>query len=181
MSSHAAFLRGMNVGVHHRVSNDELRRILSALGLSEVKAFRASGNVAFTAAREPLEQLRGRVEASLAQALGYPVPTFLRTAEEIRAIAAKQPFDPELVEASAGKLQVSILGQRPSAPQRKQVLALAGDDDLLAFGECELYWLPSGGTLDSALELNAIERMIGPSTRRTKSMIEQLAGKHFAG
>jgi uncharacterized protein (DUF1697 family) len=181
MSSHAAFLRGMNVGVHHRVTNDELRRILSESGLSEVKTFRASGNVTFTAAREPLEQLRRRIEDSLAQALGYAVPTFLRSAEEIRAIAAMQPFDPELVDASAGKLQVSILPRRPSAQKRKEVLALAGADDLLAFGECELYWLPSGGTLDSALDLNAIERMTGPSTRRTKNMIEQMAGKHFAG
>jgi uncharacterized protein (DUF1697 family) len=181
MSSHAAFLRGMNVGVHHRVSNDELRRILSASGLSEVETFRASGNVAFTASRESLEQLRGRVEASLARELGYAVPAFLRTAEEIRAIAATAPFAPELVEASAGKIQVSILPQRPSARRRKEVLALAGDEDLLAFGECELYWLPSGGTLDSALDLKAIERMIGPSTRRTKNMLEQMAGKHFAG
>jgi uncharacterized protein (DUF1697 family) len=171
----------MNVGVHHRVTNDELRRILSELGLSEVKTFRASGNVMFTAAREPLERLTRRIEGSLAKALGYAVPTFLRSAEEIRAIAAMQPFDPELVEASAGKLQVSILGERPSAQKCRGVLALAGDDDRLALGECELYWLPSGGTLDSSLDWNAIERVIGPSTRRTKNMIEQMADKHFAG
>jgi uncharacterized protein (DUF1697 family) len=181
MSSHAAFLRGMNVGVHHRVTNDELRTILSALGLGEVKTFRASGNVTFTAPREPLEQLTRRVEGSLSQALGYDVPTFLRTADEVRAIAAMQPFYPQLVEASAGKLQVSILPGRPSARERRDVLALAGDGDLLAFGECELYWLPSAGTQESGLDLNAIERLVGPSTRRTKNMIEQMAAKHFAG
>jgi uncharacterized protein (DUF1697 family) len=171
----------MNVGVHHRVTNDELRRILSVLGLGEVKTFRASGNVAFTTASEPLGQLTRRLEASLARALGYAVPTFLRTAQEMRAIAAMQPFAPELVQASAGKLQVSILPQRPSTPKRKQILALAGDGDLLAFGERELYWLPSAGTQESALDLNAIERIIGPSTRRTKNMIEQMAAKHFGG
>jgi uncharacterized protein (DUF1697 family) len=171
----------MNVGVHHRVTNDELRRILSVLGLGEVKTFRASGNVAFTTASEPLGELTRRLEASLARALGYAVPTFLRTAQEIRAIAAMQPFAPELVQASAGKLQVSILPQPPSTPERKEILALAGDGDLLAFGERELYWLPSAGTQESALDLNAIERIIGPSTRRTKNMIEQMAAKHFGG
>jgi len=177
---YVGFLRAINVG-GHRVAGNELRSCIEGLGFGDVATFRASGNVAFTASRGSLEQLRTRVEASLAQELGYAVPAFLRTAEEIRAIAAMQPFAPELIEASAGKLQVSLLPQRPSARSREEALALAGDHDLLAFGERELYWLPSGGTLDSALDLKAIERLIGPSTRRTKNMLEQLAGKHFAG
>jgi uncharacterized protein (DUF1697 family) len=181
MSSHAAFLRGMNVGAHHRVTNDELKEMFSALGFGEVKTFRASGNVAFTAGREPLEQMTRRIEGSLAQELGYAVATFLRTAEEMRAIAALQPFDPQVVEAGAGKLQVSILASRPSAQVRKQVLALADDRDRLAFAERELYWLPSGGILETALDMAAIERSLGPTTRRTKGTIEQMAAKHFAG
>jgi uncharacterized protein (DUF1697 family) len=181
MPTYAAFLRGINVGVHHRITNEELRNVFSAMGLGEVRSFRASGNVAFTAGRRPLADMTVEIEAALERSLGYPVPAFLRAAEHMREIAAMQPFDPELVEASTGKLQVSILPRLPPAPTRKKALELAGEDDLLAFGQCELYWLPSGGTLDSALDLNAIERMIGPSTRRTKNMIEQMAVKHFAG
>jgi uncharacterized protein (DUF1697 family) len=181
MASHAAFLRGMNVGAHHRVTNDELKRMFSALGFAEVKTFRASGNVAFTAGDEPLEQMALRIERSLVQELGHAAPTFLRTAEEMRAIAALQPFDPQLVDSVAGKLQVSILARSPSAQVRKQVLALASASDHLVFGERELYWLPSGGILDSALDLTAIDRALEPTTRRTKGTIEQMAAKHFAG
>ena len=181
MSSHAAFLRGMNVGQHHRVTNEELRRIFATLGFGEVKTFRASGNVSFTADREPLARLTARIEGALEELLGYPVPTFLRDAGEMRAVAATEPFEPGLAERSAGKLQVSILASRPSAAVRKQVLALAGDDDRLAFGDRELYWLPSGGTLQTALDLPAIERALGPTTRRTKGTIDQMAAKHFAG
>jgi uncharacterized protein (DUF1697 family) len=181
MPTHAAFLRGMNVGPHHRVTNDELKLMFAALGLAEVATFRASGNVAFTAADEPLQKLRLRIEDSLAQELGYPVPTFLRSADEMRAIAAFEPFDPRIVESSAGKLQVSVLPSAPSAKARKEVLALAGDDDRLAFADGELYWLPSGGILESALDLDAIERAVGPSTRRTKGTLEQMAARHFAG
>jgi len=180
MATHAAFLRGLNVGAHHRVSNADLQRMFTALGLTDVKPFRTSGNVAFTAAREPLERLRSRIEDALAQELGYAVATFLRTADEMRTIAAMEPFAPELVRASEGKLQVSLLGSLPSPAVRAELLSLASDRDLLAFGERELYWLPSGGILDSALALKVIDKLTGAATRRTKNTIEQIASKHFA-
>jgi uncharacterized protein (DUF1697 family) len=171
----------MNVGVHHRVTNEELRSTFSAMGFSEVKTFRASGNVAFTAERRPLAEMTLEIEDALARSLGYAVPAFLRTAPQMRAIAARRPFEPEIIEASKGKLQVSILAGEPSAQVRSDVLALADERDHLAFGERELYWLPSGGTLETALDLAAIERTLGQATRRTKATIEQMAAKHFEG
>jgi uncharacterized protein (DUF1697 family) len=181
MATHAAFLRGMNVGAHHRVTNEELRRIFSALGFLDVSTFRASGNVAFTAEPEPDRRMLQRIEDRLAESLGYAVPTFLRTAEQMRAIASDRPFDPGLVEASGGKLQVSILANAPPAAVRRQVLAMADEHDRLAFGERELYWLPSGGILETSLDLAAIERALGATTRRTKGTMEQMAAKQFAG
>ena len=52
-------------------------------------------------------------------------------------------------------------------------------EDGLAFGERELYWLPRGGVLDSALDMKTIERLLGSMTMRTKGTIEQIAAKHF--
>jgi uncharacterized protein (DUF1697 family) len=181
MPAYAAFLRGMNVG-GHRITNDELRARFEELGCKEVRTFRASGNVIFTAAgEEPEAQLGARIEAGLAAALGYEVPVFLRDASEMQAIAAHRPFAEPLVEASKGKLQVMMLTARPTARARKEVLALADEEDRLAFGERELHWLPSSGILDSALDFKAIGRLLGPTTTRTKGTIDQLTAKHFAG
>jgi uncharacterized protein (DUF1697 family) len=179
MSRYAAFLRGINVG-GHRVKNTELRALFEAMGLAEVRTFRASGNVIFRADSELTNELSERIEASLEQSLGYGVATFLRTAGEFREIARAEPFAAKHVEASAGRLQVGMLDAPPAASVRKQVLALASDDDRLAFGARELYWLPSGGMLESALELKLIEQLIGPMTLRTKNTIEQIAAKHFS-
>jgi uncharacterized protein (DUF1697 family) len=180
MATHAAFLRGVNLGSHRRVSNTELQRMFTGLGLSDVKPFRTSGNVAFTAEGEPVDRLTSRIEDALAQELGYDVVTFVRTAAELRAICAFEPFERRRVEAGTGKLQVSILAARPSRSVREHVLAMADERDLLAFGERELYWLPSGGTLETALDLAVIDRALGPTTRRTKGTLDQLAAKHFA-
>ena len=168
----------MNLG-NRRVKNEELRVVFQALNLADVGTFRASGNVAFTAAAEPPDRLGARIEAGLRAALGYEVPTFLREARELRAIAAHEPFDPALTASFGGKLQVGLLQAPPAKRAREAVLALAGERDRLAFGERELYWLPSGGLLDSQLDLRTIDELLGPSTRRTKGTIEQMAAKHF--
>ena len=179
MCRYAAFLRGINVG-GHRVKNSELGALFEAMGLADVYTFRASGNVIFRSDSEQPSELSERIEAALEQSLGYGVPTFLRSAEEFHQIALAEPFAAEHVEASAGRLQVAMLDAPPAASVRKQVLALASDDDRLAFGERELYWLPSGGMLESALELKLIEQLLGPMTLRTKNTIEQIAARHFS-
>jgi uncharacterized protein (DUF1697 family) len=177
MQRYVAFLRGMNLG-GRRIKNEDLRRHFEEMGLEEVATFRASGNVIFsTAKREAEEKLAGRLEAELDERLGYDVPVFLRSAKEIEAIAAQEPFDEKAVARSKGKLQVSLLKKKPSAAARKKVLAMASDEDLLAVEGRELYWLPSGGLLESDLNLKAIEKLLGADTRRTMGTIEQIALK----
>jgi uncharacterized protein (DUF1697 family) len=105
---------------------------------------------------------------------------FLRTADEIRAIAAQEPFARAQVERSKGKLQVMMLTGKPATGARKSVLGLATDEDALAFGERELYWLPSGGMSESDLDLKAIWQVLGTITIRTKGTVDQMAAKFFA-
>jgi uncharacterized protein (DUF1697 family) len=180
MAGYAAFLRGINVGKAHRVGGAELRSCFEELGLSDVATFRASGNVVFDADDGPVDELRARIEAALEAALGYDVAVLLRTAAEIRALAAQKPFTDAQLEASKGKLQVSLLAAKPAAGTRKSVLALATGEDALAFGDRELYWLPSGGMLESDLDLNAIDKLLGVSTRRTKNTVDLIAAKYFS-
>ena len=180
MARFAAFLRGINVG-GHRITNDELRVACEAVGLQDVATFRASGNVIFSAEDgEDPDALVDRIETGLGETLGYEVPVFLRTATEVTEIARHQPFEAKVVESSAGKLQVSLLTTAPSAKARKAVLGLASDLDPLAIRKRELYWLPSGGMLESELDLKAIDAALGISTRRTKGTMEQVAAKFFA-
>jgi uncharacterized protein (DUF1697 family) len=145
-----------------------------------VATFRTSGNVVFGTGRESTARLTGRIEAALEKSLGFEVTVFLRSVAEMRAMAGHRPFDPKLVQASGGKLQVVLLPGKPGARARKEVLALATPEDRLAFGDRELYWLPSGGMRDSDLNLKAIERELGPTTMRTKGTIDELAAKWFA-
>lgn len=179
MGRYVAFLRGVNLGPRRRVKGEELRGCFEEMGFEEVATFRASGNVIFATAKRAAEgRLTKRVEAGLGERLGFEVTVFLRSCEEVAAIARREPFDSKVVAKSKGKLQVSLLAKKPSAAAKKKALALATDDDLLAIEGRELYWLPSGGTIDSELDLKAIEAILGLDTRRTMGTIEQIAAKH---
>jgi uncharacterized protein (DUF1697 family) len=172
---YAAFLRAVNLGRNRRVSGAQLCAIFEELGLEDVASFRTSGNLVFEAPRD----MTAQIEKALEKALGYDVGVFLRTARELEEIVAFQPFKPAQLEASKGKPQVSMLSAKPTAAARKKVLALATDEDRLAFGKRELYWLPSGGTMESTLDRQAIDKLLGPTTMRTKGTVEQLAAKFF--
>jgi uncharacterized protein (DUF1697 family) len=177
MERYVAFLRGMNHG-KRRIKNEELRAEFEILGFEDVATVRASGNVVFAAAKKSEGALAQEIEAGLGEALGYEVPVYLRSCKEVVAIAAEEPFEAKAVTASKGKLQVLMLAKRPTAAARKQVLALATDEDSLALSARELYWLPSGGTIESELDLKAIDAALGRGTMRTMGTVEQIAAKY---
>jgi uncharacterized protein (DUF1697 family) len=176
MAWYGAFLRGMNIG-GRRITNAELAAAFAELGLTDVLVYRASGNVAFRARGGSDAALAARIERGLQSSLGYAVPTFVRSAEEIAAIAALAPFPAAAVSASTGKLHVALLPREPKAAITRDALAHATDEDRLALDGRELYWLPRGRMIESGLDLRALEDLVGPWTMRTKATVEGMAAK----
>jgi uncharacterized protein (DUF1697 family) len=174
-----AFLRAINVG-GRRATREQLIACLDSLGFENVTTFRASGNLIFDAPRQPETALTKRIDDALTESLGYDVRAFLRTAADVHAIAAHTAFPKKIVDASGGKLQVALLRKRPPKAARDDVLSMATADDLLAIHGTELYWLPSGGQMQTELDLGAIDDLVGENTRRTKSMVGEIAQKFLA-
>jgi uncharacterized protein (DUF1697 family) len=167
----------MNLG-NRRIKNPELVAHFEAIGLEEVATFRASGNVVFVdPAGEAESKLRKRIEGELDERLGYDVAVFLRSAEEVMAIAARNPFDAKAIAASKGKPQVVLLGRKPSAKAKKVVLDLAPKGDLMVIEGRELHWLPTVGLSETELDTKALDAALGKGTTRTAGTIEQIAAK----
>lgn len=171
-----AFLRGINIG-SRRTTNDELVACFEAMGFGTVSGFLASGNVLFDTGDDEATALETRIAIGLESALGYPVPTFVRTAKEIEAIQARAPFPPEVVATTGGNMQVALLGSVPSATQRLEALAVPPPEDLIDLNHKEMYWLPKAGISDSKLNLNAVADILGPVTIRTQRTMARLAAK----
>jgi uncharacterized protein (DUF1697 family) len=176
---YVAFLRAINIS-GRRASRGQLTGCVQSLGFENVAAFRASGNLIFDAPRESPTALTKRIDRAMTESLGYEVRSFLRTAAQVRAIASHDPFPPEVRQASSGKLQVALLAKPPTKQARQRILAMATDSDPLAVHGRELYWLPSGPTMETDLNLRALDNLVGENTRRTKRMIEEIATKFLA-
>jgi len=91
MTAYVALLRAVNVGGTGKLPMSELKRICEAAGFTSVRTYIASGNVVFKSAKsEPA------VKRSLATALeayaGKPVGVLIRTAAEMAAVLARNPF-----------------------------------------------------------------------------------------
>lgn len=175
MARYIAFLRGINVG-GHKVKMDELRRLFESLDLDEVATFIASGNVVFES-DDGAKGLEARIEEHLSEALGYDVPTFLRTDAEVARIAEHEPF-PDLEDG--GTSYVAFLGRRPPAAARRAVAALSNDIDRLAVQNREIYWHIRGGLMDSTLGTAGLEKALGsvPTTLRNVNTVRRLAAKY---
>jgi uncharacterized protein (DUF1697 family) len=168
---YAAFLRGINVG-DTRVTKDALCAPFAALGLDDVTTFRASGNVIFDGPRQSATALARHIEERLAADLGFTrAVTFIRTAAEMRALAADDPIP----RKPGQKLHVMFCLKKPPA----SVLDYATEKDPLVIGKRELYWGPEGRMVESEIDLKAIEKLIAPMTMRTKDTVDQIAARFF--
>jgi uncharacterized protein (DUF1697 family) len=177
---YVAFLRGINLG-NRRVKSPELVAHFEALGFEDVATFRASGNVVFVDPGGGTEaKVQARVEAGLEEGLGYDVAVFLRSAKEVAAIAARDPFDAKAIAASKGKPQVVLLGRKPSAKAKKALQEIAPDGDLMALEGRELHWLPTVGLSETELDVKALDAALGKGTTRTAGTIAAIATKYCA-
>jgi uncharacterized protein (DUF1697 family) len=178
MERFVAFLRGMNLG-NRRIKNPELIAHFEAMGLEDVATFRASGNVVFVdPAGEAESKLQKRVEEELDERLGYDVAVFLRSAKEVAAIAARDPFPAKAVAASKGKPQVVLLGRKPGAKAKQALGEITPEGDLMEICGRELHWLPTVGLSETELDTKALDAALGKGTTRTAGTIEQIAAKY---
>jgi uncharacterized protein (DUF1697 family) len=181
MERYVAFLRGMNLG-RRRIKNPELVAHFEAMGLEGVATFRASGNVVFVdPAGEAESKLQERLEAELDARLGYDVAVFLRSAKEVAAIAAREPFDAKAIKRAAakrGKPQVVLLGRKPSAKAKKALEEITPEGDLMVVEDRELHWLPAVGLSETEVDVKALDKALGKGTTRTAGTIEQIAVKY---
>jgi uncharacterized protein (DUF1697 family) len=135
-----ALLRGINVGGHKIIPMVKLKTIFESAGFKNVATFIQSGNVLFDTTISDTEKLRAMVEKMLTGALGYDVPTIIRSADEMKRVVTKNPFVDEHVEKKT-KYYVMFLEKKPTKSEQQSVLATQIKGMDFRFGKCELYCL----------------------------------------
>ena len=125
----------------------------------------------------PSTLLTKSIAEGLQETLSYSIPVLLRSSEEVQAITRTRPFTADQLASPTGKVQVSLLTKSPAPHVAQQVLDMATPEDLLHLQGRELYWLPTAGMSNTALNTLAIERQLGTQTRRTLNTLQRLTKK----
>jgi uncharacterized protein (DUF1697 family) len=168
-----AFLRAINTG-NRRLTNDQLLAPFVEMGFSDVAAYQAAGNVTFRTDGAVDESV---IESTLAEAYGFETPTFVRSSTEIAAVAKSEPFAPDQILGTAGKVQVTFLRDAPPPDRAAALAELAPIEDRVRVIGREWYWLPVAGVSGSALRVGDIERLCGVMTMRTLGTVMRMQAR----
>ena len=87
-----AFLRGINVGGHHKLPMVDLKATLKQLGYTDIITILNSGNVIFDAPIQDVKDIEKNMETRLESTFGFPVPTCAREASYIVRFHESDPF-----------------------------------------------------------------------------------------
>ena len=132
MTNYIALLRAVNVGGTGKLPMADLRAMATALGYGNVRTFIASGNLLFDSPLSEAE-VKAALEARLEAYAGKPVPVYVRTAAEMAAVRAANPFP----DAHGSRLMVFFYDVAPPADLLDHVRDKQGER--LSIGLRELY------------------------------------------
>ena len=164
MTAYAAMLRAINVGGRKLMMSD-LKDIGEELGLGSPRTFIASGNLIFTSS-DSEDALRKRLEARLSEHMGAKVPVLIRTAAEMAAVAAANPFEREF---EGNRVVAMFLNDRPPADALKNATGVR--DERMALGAREIYIAYGSGMADSKLKIPGAEN----GTARNMNSVSKMA------
>jgi uncharacterized protein (DUF1697 family) len=127
-----ALLRAVNVGGTGKLAMTDLKAMGEACGFGQVRTFIASGNLLFESDWHEAA-IKAALEARLIESMGKPVEVFIRTAAEIAAIIAADPFP----DAHPSRHLVYFQDAAPGPELIAQCRDIQGER--LALGRRELY------------------------------------------
>lgn len=105
---YVAFLRGINVGGHHKVPMADLRKKMEDIEFENVVTILNSGNIIFETKNIKTQNLEKIISDKLEKSFGFSVPTIVRKHQTISTIFYETPFKDILTHKDI-RLYVSFL------------------------------------------------------------------------
>ena len=173
VTTYVALLRAVNVGSTNRIKMADLKAGLVAGGLVDAVTHIQSGNVVFTS-KAGAKAVKAQVEKLIDTSLGLTVTTIIRTAAELDAITAANPFvDADTRDIS--KLYVAFLDAKPTNAAVEAFLAAPiGGDEVHVDGK-EVYIRYDVGAGTTKLTAGVWKKLGVPARARTWNVTTTLA------
>lgn len=164
MTAYAALLRAVNVGGTGRLPMADLRAMCDAAGFANPRTLLASGNAMFESGLDEAG-VKAALGERLAAYAGKPVGVLVRTAAEMAAVLAADPFPGE-----DGARTLAIFLDAPPPPDAAEQ-ARHRADERIALGQREIYVAYGSGMRDSRLAIPAART----GTSRNMNTVRRIA------
>jgi len=163
VTAFVALLRAVNVG-GRQLAMADLKRIAGELGLDNPTTYIASGNLLF-ASRKSERELKKALETAIENHMGKPVGVMIRTAGDMAAVAAANPF----ADQPGNRVIAIFLDASP--PKNTVTAAKNVADERIALGRREIYVHYPNGQGPSKLKIPAV----ATGTARNMNSVAKLA------
>ena len=170
MTSYVALLRAVNVGGTGKLPMDELKALCEAAGFADVRTYIASGNVVF-GSRLAEKAVKKALEQRLQEYAGKPVGVMVRTAAEMAAVLAANPFP----EAAGNRTVAIFLDAPPASTALQDVTGVNGER--LVLGRREIYVHYGEGMASSRLKIPAAKAGTARNMNTIARLVDMAAGK----
>ncbi len=169
MPAYVALLRAVNLMASRNLPMAELKRLCEEAGFTAVRTYIASGNVVFKSAKS-----EARVKATLTSAIeafmGRPAGVMLRTAAEMAAVQAANPFR----EMRPDRTLAIFLDEPPPAGALDAVSGKLNEE--LSLGKREIYVHYADGVGESKLKIPCAKAGTARNMNTVAKLAEMAAG-----
>jgi uncharacterized protein (DUF1697 family) len=112
MTTFISILRGINVGGHHAIKMDALRKLFNDLGFINVQTYIQSGNVIYQSKKTGTEKINEVIQKSIKHQFGFDVPVITLSLDELTKISESNPFVKDKTK-DISFLHVTFLSGKP--------------------------------------------------------------------
>ncbi len=165
MTVFVALLRAVNVGGTGKLPMSDLEAMCEKLGFTKVQTYIASGNVLFESRMAP-PRAKAELETRLLAYAGKRVGVMIRTAEELAAVLAANPFPDE-----EPKFTYAIFLDEPP-PRDALEHAVGRQDEQMRLGKREIYVHYGSGMGRSKLRIPAAKSGTGRNMNTVAKLVE---------
>ncbi|MHA3789201.1 DUF1697 domain-containing protein [Flavobacterium hauense] len=124
MFTYLALLRGINVSGKKIIKMEDLRKVMTDAGYSDVKTYIQSGNIVFRSEEKSKVKIAKAIESLIETQYGFDVTVFVTDKMAVEKAVDDNPFAEGREEEAAGfkKLYVTFLSEVP-APKNIETCA----------------------------------------------------------
>ncbi|MGC1305256.1 MAG: DUF1697 domain-containing protein [Caulobacteraceae bacterium] len=170
MTAFIALLRAVNVGGTGKLPMAELKTMCDAAGLRGVRTYIASGNVVFESDAAEAE-VKAAIESRLHAFSGKPVGVLVRTAAEMAAVLARNPF-PD----APGNRVTALFLDGPPPSDTLETLSGQDPEEEVRLGLREIYVRYGAGMAHSKLKIPAARTGTARNMNTVAKLAEMAAG-----